>query len=85
VKTKLLVVGSAAIIGMGTLLHSGHKPRCLMQLFASEKTAVTSKASFAGLQDQGHDPKKNEKKHQKPKNHGANHHERKCQAKKASI
>jgi hypothetical protein len=62
-KTKLLVAASAAIIGTGAFMHTGHKPRCLMQLFSSGKPAVTNQASFASVQDQGHDPKNKKKKH----------------------
>jgi hypothetical protein len=84
-KTKILVIASAAIIGIGGVLHAGHEPKCLMRLMAKEKPAVTTQASFDSVVNQGHDPKDKKKKHHGRKNHGAKGHEPKCHTKKASI
>jgi hypothetical protein len=70
-KTKILAVAVATFIGAGAYMHGGHKPRCLMQLFASKKTEVKAQPAMAALTNNAKDPKEKQKK-----DHDAQGHEK---------
>jgi hypothetical protein len=72
-KTKILVVAAATIIGAGAYMHGGHKPRCLLQLFASKKTEVKAQPAMAALTSNANELKEKQK-HQQEKNHDAKVH-----------
>ena len=56
-------------MGAVAYMHGGHKPRCLMQLFASEKPVVKAQPAMAELTTNAKDAK--EKKHLTHKNNDA--------------
>jgi hypothetical protein len=37
-KTKVLAIGAATILGVGVALHVGHEPKCLMKMGIVQKT-----------------------------------------------
>jgi hypothetical protein len=63
-KTKILVVSAATLISAGAYMHSGHKPRCLLQLFSSKKTEVKAQPTMAALTSNVTDLKEKKKAHQ---------------------
>jgi hypothetical protein len=70
-KTTLLVAAAATLISAGAYMHGGHKPRCLMQLFAKEKLAVKAATPIASLATES-DSKAKMKKHHEMKAQDAN-------------
>jgi hypothetical protein len=77
-KTKILAVTASVIIGAGAYMHSGDKPRCLLQLFASKKTEVKAQPATAALAGNVNVQEEKNKKHHARKNQDAKGHEKKC-------